>query len=246
MKVFGLIGYPLGHSFSKQYFTEKFEKEGIIDCRFESFPIASIEAFPALLKDNPGLKGLSVTIPYKEKVLAYVHELSEEVKSIGAANSIKISNGKLKAYNTDITGFEKSFAKLLQPHHTKALVLGTGGASKAVQYVLTKLAIDFLIVTRNENSIPGHINYAAINENKMKEYRIIINCSPVGMYPNESEAPDIPYQFVTPTHYLYDLVYKPAKTMFLQEGERRGAVIENGYDMLLIQAEESWRIWNND
>ncbi len=246
MKVFGLIGYPLGHSFSKQYFTEKFEKEGIKDCRFESFPIASINEFPELLKTNPDLKGLSITIPYKEKVLAFVDEVSPEVISIGATNSIKIRNGKLTAFNTDITGFEKSFARLLQPHHKKALVLGTGGASKAVQYVLRKLAIDFLVVTRNENAVPGFIHYAQIDENKMSGYSCIINCSPVGMHPNEKEAPAIPYQFINPRHYLYDLVYKPAKTIFLLEGEKRGAVIENGYDMLLMQAEESWRIWNSD
>lgn len=246
MKLFGLIGYPLGHSFSKQYFTEKFEKEGIRDCHFESFPIASINDFPDLLQQHPNLKGLSVTIPYKEKVLAFVDELSPEVQAIGATNSIKISNGKLTAFNTDITGFERSFAALLQPHHNKALVLGTGGASKAVQHVLRQLNIPYLIVTRNEDQIEGQINYSAINEAIMAEYNIIINCSPVGMHPNESEAPALPYQFITAQHYCYDLVYKPDKTMFLQKGEAQGATIKNGYDMLLIQAEESWRIWNSD
>ena len=160
MNVYGLIGYPLGHSFSKQYFTEKFAREGISNCVFEAFPIPIIEEFPALLKANPDLKGLCVTIPYKEQVLKYVDELSEEVQSIGATNSILIRDNKLTAYNTDIAGFRQSFQKLLQPHHKKALVLGTGGASKAVQYVLKQLKIDYLVVTRNSTDAPGFINYA--------------------------------------------------------------------------------------
>jgi shikimate dehydrogenase len=242
MKLYGLIGHPLGHSFSKQYFTEKFEKENIADCLFEAFPIPSINEFPSLLKNNPSLKGLSVTIPYKEQVLQFVDELSDEVKVIGATNSIKINNGKLTAYNTDIAGFEKSFIKLLQPHHVKALVLGTGGASKAVQYVLRKLGIEYLVVTRNKKD--NQIAYADIDEALMKECSIIINCSPVGMHPNDNEAPALPYQFISASHYLYDLVYKPAETLFIEEGKKRGAAVQNGYEMLLLQAEESWRIWN--
>lgn len=246
MKLFGLIGYPLGHSFSKEFFTQKFEREGWKDCFFEAFPISTIHEFPALLKANPALKGLSVTIPYKEQVLQFVDELSDEVKYIGATNSIKISNNKLVAYNTDMIGFEKSFVKLLQPHHTKALVLGTGGAAKAVQYVLRKLGIDFLTVTRHEKLTDGFLQYSMLDEKIIAEYRVIINCSPVGMSPNEEACPDIPYQYLNNQHYLYDLVYKPAKTLFLQKGEERGAVIENGYDMLLIQAEASWKIWNGE
>lgn len=245
MKLYGLIGYPLGHSFSKQYFTEKFEREKIDDCIFESFPIESINEFPSLLKNNPSLKGLSVTIPYKEQVLQYVDELSEEVKAIGATNSIKIGEGKLTAYNTDIIGFEKSFTKFLQPHHTKALILGTGGASKAVQYVLQKLGIVFLVVTRKKQN-ENQIAYEEIDESIMKSHAVIINCSPVGMYPNDSIAPAIPYQFISSAHYLYDLVYKPAETLFLKKGKEQGAIVENGYKMLLLQAEESWRIWNTD
>jgi shikimate dehydrogenase len=246
MKLYGLIGYPLGHSFSKQYFSEKFAKEGLNDCSFEAFPIPSIDLFPALLRENPELKGLSVTIPYKEQVLKFVTEISEEVKYIGATNSIKIDGNKLTAYNTDIIGFEKSFTKLLQSHHNKALVLGTGGAAKAVQYVLSKLGVEFLVVTRGENLQVGFINYKMIDEQMMKEYSIIINCSPVGMSPNENVSPDIPYRLITTQHYLYDLVYKPSKTLFLQKGEENGALIQNGYEMLLIQAEASWEIWNND
>jgi shikimate dehydrogenase len=246
MNVYGLIGYPLGHSFSKKYFTEKFEREGIRDCKFEAFPIPSIDEFPALLKANPDLKGLCVTIPYKEQVLKFIHELSEEVKSIGATNSISIKDNKLTAYNTDIAGFRQSFQKLLQPHQTKTLVLGTGGASKAVQYVLKQLGINYLIVSRNLSATAGFIRYQDINEDLMNEYSVIINCTPVGMWPNETVCPDIPYEMISSKHYLYDLVYKPDETLFLQKGKKNGAVTKNGYEMLLIQAEESWRIWNSD
>jgi shikimate dehydrogenase len=245
MNLFGLIGYPLGHSFSKQYFTEKFAKEGIVDCRFEAFPISSVNEFAALLANNPELKGLGVTIPYKEQMLQFVDELSEEVRAIGATNSIKIHNGKLIAYNTDIVGFEKSFQQFLQPHHTKALVLGTGGASKAVQYVLNKLSIDFLVVSRNKTDRQNCIAYGDIDLLVMNEYTVVINCSPVGMYPDENAFPAIPYELITTRHYLYDLVYKPAETLFLKNGKERGAAVKNGYEMLLLQAEESWRIWNS-
>ena len=244
MKVYGLIGYPLGHSFSKQYFTEKFAREGLNDCRFEIFPIPSIKEFPALLKNNPLLKGLCVTIPYKEQVLEYLDVLSPEVKVIGATNSIHFNNNQLIGNNTDIIGFEQSFSKLLQPHHSKALVLGTGGASKAVQYVLAKLGIAFLVVSRNAGGGEAQVLYKDIDEVLMQEYTIIINCTPVGMQPNDHTLPDLPYQFISARHYLFDLVYKPSKTLFLLEGEKRGAVIENGFEMLVLQAEESWRIWN--
>lgn len=246
MNLYGLIGYPLGHSFSKQYFAKKFESEGLNDCYFEAFPIASIEQFSTVIKENSDLKGLSVTIPYKEQVLNFVTELSEEVKHIGATNCIKIKGNRLIAFNTDIIGFEQSFCKLLLPLHTKALVLGTGGASKAVQFVLRKLGIEFLVVTRTVNLKDGYINYTMIDKMIMEKYLIIINCSPVGMSPNENASPAIPYQFINSTHYLYDLIYKPSKTLFLQQGEDKGAIIQNGYEMLLIQAEASWKIWNLD
>ncbi len=244
MNLYGLIGYPLGHSFSKQYFTEKFAREEISDCKYDIFPIAGIDQFPALIQDNPDLKGLNVTIPYKEQVLKFITQLSEEVKYIGAANCIKISGNQLIAFNTDIIGFEQSFCKLLLPHHKKALVLGTGGSSKAVQYVLRKLGIELLIVSRTENLQAGFINYNMIDESVMHSYSVIINCSPVGMFPNDNNCPLIPYQFITSQHYLYDLVYKPAKTLFLQKGEDSGALIQNGYEMLILQAEAGWKIWN--
>lgn len=243
MKCYGLIGYPLGHSFSKKYFTEKFQREGITDCQFEAFPITSIDLFPQLLKDNPELLGLSVTIPYKEQVLQYIDELSDEVAFIGATNSIKIKNGKLTAYNTDIVGFEQTFIRKLQPHHTKALILGSGGASKAVQYVLKKLGIDFLVVSRGADK-PGYISYEALTADVMHEYTVIINSSPVGMYPNDNDYPNIPYELLTTQHYLYDLVYRPAETMFLKKGAAQGAATLNGEDMLVLQAEASWKIWN--
>lgn len=245
MKLYGLIGYPLGHSFSKQYFTEKFLREGLDDCVFESFPIETIHEFKALIAAHPNLKGLGVTIPYKELVLPFIDELSDEVKSIGATNSIKISENKLIAYNTDIIGFEESFKKGLQPVHKKVLVLGTGGASKAVQYVLNKMGIPFLVVTRNASPLPEFIQYEAIDRQLISEYQVVINCTPVGMYPNENIAPAIPYDLLTTDHYLYDLVYKPAKTLFLEKGEEMGAVTMNGYEMLIIQAEASWKIWNS-
>jgi len=245
MKLYGLIGYPLGHSFSKQYFTEKFIREDLKNCSFELFPIQSIDDLPAVLTEHTQLKGLCVTIPYKEDVLNFVTHLSEEVKFIGASNSIKIEGKKLTAYNTDIVGFEKSFTKLLQGHHKKALILGTGGASKAIQYVLNKLGIEFLIVTRAAGLKIAHINYNMIDAKIMNEYSIIINASPVGTFPKDNVCPNIPYHFINASHYLYDLVYQPDKTLFLKRGEEKGATIKNGFEMLTIQAEASWKIWNS-
>ncbi|MDQ6757729.1 MAG: shikimate dehydrogenase [Bacteroidota bacterium] len=246
MKLYGLIGYPLGHSFSKKYFSEKFQKENITDCRYDLFPITSITDLPALLKNNALLHGLNVTIPYKQSVLPFVTDETHEVKKIGAANTIKIIGDNLIAYNTDVIGFEKSFVKNLQAHHTKALVLGTGGSSKAVQFVLKKFHMDFLLVTRNEELKTGVINYSMIDELILNEYTVIINCTPVGLYPNVDVCPALPYQFISDKHYLFDLIYQPEKTWFLKNGEEKNAIIKNGYEMLVIQAEESWRIWNED
>ena len=244
MRLYGLIGYPLTHSFSEQYFTEKFAREHLDDCVFKNFPINAITKLPALLKAN-SLKGLCVTIPYKEQVLVYANTLSDEVKQIGATNSIKISGDNLAAYNTDITGFEKSFAKELKPHHIKALVLGTGGASKAVQFVLKKLNIDFLVVSRSKALRSNLINYNMVTESIMSQYPVIINCTPVGMWPHDNDCVDIPYNSITPDHYVFDLIYKPSKTLLLKRAEEQGAAIQNGYDMLIIQAEESWKLWNS-
>ena len=246
MKTYGLIGFPLTHSFSQKYFTEKIEREGIANAVFHSFPLTDIEEFPALLANHPEFNGLAVTIPYKEKVLKYITHQSEEVKQIGAANCIKIRGDELTVYNTDIIGFERSFIKHLKAHHKKALVLGTGGASKAIQFVLKKLEIEFLVVSRNKNEAENCIQYNMLTQSIIYEYKIIINTTPLGMSPAEGICPDIPYQFITANHYLYDLIYAPAKTLFLQKGEEQGAIIENGFEMLIIQAEENWRIWNED
>ena len=246
MKLYGLIGYPLGHSFSKKYFTEKFQREGLTGYGYELFPIPSIKELPALLSSNPSLHGLNVTIPYKEQVLEYVTEITSAVKAIGAANTIKFIGDRLIAYNTDVIGFENSFIKKLKPNHKKALILGTGGSSKAIQYVLKKLSIEFLLVSRSEQAGDGIINYSMLDETILNDHRVIINCTPAGMYPNDDKYPQLPYQFISEEHYLYDLVYKPEKTIFLKKGEENGAVIQNGYEMLVIQAEESWKIWNED
>ena len=244
MNTYGIIGFPLTHSFSKQYFTKKFEKEGITDVSFDEFPISSINDFPGLLKTNHLLKGLSVTIPYKEQVLKYVTHLSAEVAKIGATNCIKVRHDQLTAYNTDIIGFEGSFVKNLRPGNKKALVLGSGGSSKAIQYVLKKLGIDLLVVSRIKTSDGSNIQYDQITKEMMQEYSIIINCTPLGMSPGEDSFPPIPYSLLSSGHYLFDLVYEPRQTAFLEKGEKQGAVVKNGFEMLIIQAEANWKIWN--
>lgn len=242
MRLFGLIGYPLSHSFSKRFFTEKFEKEGLTNCGYELYPLASINELPGLLAAHPELEGLNVTIPYKKKILEFL-DSSAIPEGLDACNCIMIQSGKLEGYNTDAIGFEKSLVPLLKPHHTKALVLGNGGAAEAVVFVLKKLGIGFEIVSRavHKNST---LTYKDINEKVMKESTVIINTTPLGMYPNMDECPDIPYQYLSDKHLLYDLVYNPACTVFLQKGEERGAAVKNGEEMLILQAEESWNIWN--
>lgn len=241
MKWFGLIGYPLGHSFSKKYFTQKFEKEQL-NCRFENFPIESIELLPSVLQDNPLLIGLCVTIPYKEKVIPFLQELSPDVQQIGACNSIRIRKGKLTGFNTDTTGFKQSLIQQLQPHHTKALILGTGGASKAVEYVLRQLGIGYTFVSRTAKQ--GVITYEALNADIIQSHLLIINASPAGTFPNTEQCPDIPYEDIGNQHFLFDLIYNPEKTLFLKKGEERGAAIQNGHNMLIAQAEASWKLWN--
>lgn len=244
MNLYGLIGYPLGHSFSSEYFNEKFEKEGLTDSQFRLFPIEQISAFPKLLAENPEFKGLAVTIPHKQAVIPFMRELTEEARAIGAVNCVQFKNGLLTGYNTDVKGFESSFTPLRRINHSKALILGTGGASKAVQFIFNKLQIPFKLVSREAGNQADVITYAALDEPLMNEYKIIVNCSPVGMSPDEDFRPAIPYEYLSSRHYLYDLVYKPAETQFLLEGKKRGAVIKNGFEMLIIQAEENWRIWN--
>lgn len=245
MNLYGLIGYPLGHSFSKQYFNEKFEKEGLEDCFFELYPLQQINDLPALLNVHPNLKGLAVTIPYKQAVMNMLTDCSEEAVAIGAVNCIKISAHSLMGFNTDVIGFERSFLQHLLPQHNKALVFGTGGASKAVQYVLNKLNIPFVLVSRNGNAHQNILSYEEVTSAMVKEHLLLINCTPLGMSPDESSKPALPYEALSPQHYLYDLVYKPAMTAFLKEGEVRNAVTKNGFEMLLLQAEENWKIWNS-
>ena len=244
MRLFGLIGYPLSHSFSKKYFSEKFEREGLVDCSYELFPIASIAELPALLNSHSGLEGLNVTVPFKQLVLPYLQSVKNIPQELNACNCIKINKGKLIGYNTDHTGFEKSFTPLLKPYHRKALVLGNGGATAAVAFILKKHGIDFGIVSRKLHN-GSAIVYENIDEKLMKENLIIINTTPLGMYPKTDEIPEIPYEFITDKHLLYDLVYNPAETLFLKKGKERGAIVKNGEEMLVLQAEESWRIWND-
>jgi shikimate dehydrogenase len=243
MRLFGLIGYPLSHSFSKKYFTEKFEKEQITECGYELFPLKTIDELSSLLSNHPELEGLNVTVPYKKQVLRFLDE-SRIPGGLEACNCINITNGKLVGYNTDITGFEISIKPLLRSHHTKALILGNGGAAAAVVFVLKKLGIGFTIVSRTpeDNSM---LTYKKITAAITRQHSIIINTTPVGMYPDENNCPDIPYQSISDNHLLYDLLYNPAKTLFLKKGEERGATIKNGEEMLILQAEESWRIWNS-
>lgn len=245
MKIYGLIGNPLTHSFSQKYFSEKFRKENIEDCNYLNFQIENIDVEIERLKHNPLLCGLNITIPYKSEIIRFLDKASKECQEINACNCIKIQNRKWNGFNTDITGFEQSFAPFLRPHNTKALILGTGGSSKAVAYVLKKLVIDFLFVSRKNESVNNVIFYNSLTESILQEYTVVINTTPLGMFPNVHDYPQLPYEYITPSHYFFDLIYNPSKTIFLAEAEKKGAVIKNGEDMLQIQAEESWKIWNN-
>ncbi len=243
-KLFGLIGYPLTHSFSKKYFDEKFEKEKIINSAFLLFPLIEIHQLPQLINENPKLIGLSVTLPYKQSVIPFLDEMDETAKKIGAVNCIKIKERKTKGYNTDVFGFRQSIKPFLESHHQRALILGTGGASKAVAFVLKEIGIDCFFVSRNKNEKNNTFSYDEINETIVNAFKLIVNTTPLGMYPNINDAPDIPYQFVSSSHLLYDLVYNPTETEFLKRGKQKGASIVNGLSMLHQQAEEAWRVWN--
>ncbi|HET6255379.1 MAG TPA: shikimate dehydrogenase [Puia sp.] len=243
MRRYGLIGYPLSHSWSLRYFTEKFEREGISDCIYSNYPLPAIGALSSVLSE-PALCGLNVTIPYKEQVVPFLDARNEVVEEIGACNCIRIEAGRLTGYNTDVAGFEQSLVRKLEAHHRQALVLGTGGAAKAVGYVLRRLRIGYRLVSRRPRPDTGDLGYDQVDMGLMGEATLIINTTPAGMYPNVDECPPIPYEGLTPRHYLFDLIYNPERTLFLQRGEARGAVVENGHEMLILQAEESWRIWN--
>ena len=226
MRQFGLIGYPLAQSFSKKYFDAKFEREGLTDCRFDNYPIPSIDAFNDLITDHPDLVGLAVTIPYKQAVIPYLQDATKLPDGLHACNCIQVRGDNLIGFNTDCVGFEKSFAPLLKSHHTSALVLGNGGATAAVIFVLKKLGISYEIVSRRLHGA-STLTYADLDQSMMKDHTIIINSTPLGMYPDNDSCPDIPYNYITPGHLLYDLVYNPKQTKFLEKGAAKGAIIKN-------------------
>ena len=245
MRKFGLIGFPLGHSFSKKYFTEKFSREGIQGCQFELYPIASIQEFPQLFASEPGLEGLSVTIPYKEQVISYLDGLDPACAQIGAVNCIRIRDGKKIGFNTDYLGFKQSLQSWLGSEIPNALVLGTGGASKAVQQALRDLGVSFRIVSRSQQE--GQLTYAELKEQPqwLTSHPLIINTSPVGTYPQVEDMPNIPLEQLHAAHRVYDLVYNPPITRLMQECIARGGASKNGQDMLELQAEAAWSIWNS-
>ena len=242
MKRYGVIGFPLSHSFSPGYFKEKFKKEGIKDSSYEAYPLETIEELPALLKRIPELQGLNVTIPYKRSVYKFLDDSSSIPAGLNSCNCISINAGKLQGFNTDVTGFELSFIKKLKPYHKYALVLGNGGAAAAVCFVLGKLDIKYKLVSRVLHK-GSSLTYADLNATIIEEHQVIINTTPLGMYPNIDDYPPIPYEYISSGHYLFDLIYNPEKTQFLKKGEQQGALIQNGMEMLILQAEESWNIW---
>lgn len=258
MRFFGLIGFPLTHSFSEKYFTEKFKREGITDAVYKNFPITDLNLLPDLIDCHADLKGFNVTIPYKEKIVPMLDDMDEIVKSIGAANTICCtqfsvpgsdhSGYKLVGYNTDVHGFRQSLRPFLASHHERALILGTGGAAKAVEYVLREIGVECIFVAR-EKKLPDYrtvLEYTELNQHVIAMCKLIVNCTPVGTFPNVESAPEIPYEYITKDHFLYDLVYNPAETEFLKRGKAKGALTLNGMDMLKMQAEKAWEIWNHE
>jgi shikimate dehydrogenase len=244
VRQFGLIGFPLSHSFSKGYFANYFLKENILDAQYENYPIESIDFFTGLWNNNPSLQGLNVTIPYKKLVIPFLQHPSSVVQSIQACNCIKLHDGAFYGYNTDVIGFEQSLLPYLQPHHQKALIFGTGGAAAAVEWVLQKLGIAYQLVSRTASE--GCIAYESLSPEIIEAHTLLIQTSPVGMYPNVDEAPNLPYEAISSKHHLYDLVYNPAETKFLALGAVQGATTQNGLEMLHLQADASWEIWNSE
>ncbi|MCD7962837.1 MAG: shikimate dehydrogenase [Rikenellaceae bacterium] len=245
MKVYGLIGYPLGHSFSKKYFSEKFLKEKVNDSRYENYPLDDINKLTAVINDNPDLRGLNVTIPYKQDVIAFLSEMDVTAETIGAVNCIKIyrdgEHPRLKGYNTDVIGFRESLLNMIGNERPRALVFGTGGASKAVLYGLKELGIDYKVVSRKKRE--EIVSYDDVTEETIKEFKLLINTTPLGTFPETQESVEIPYDAVTNEHFLYDLVYNPAETEFLRKGRIKGAMVKNGYEMLILQAEAGYKIF---
>ena len=248
MDKYGLIGFPLEHSFSKDYFNNKFAAEGI-DAEYVNFPIASISELKNVIQNNPDLKGLNVTIPYKEQVIPYLDKLNEDARLIGAVNVIRIKRKKkktkLKGYNSDIIGFKQSIEPLLKSYHERALVLGTGGAAKAVYYGLQQLGLKATYVSRQKKS-DEILTYSELTQEVMQTHNLIVNCTPVGMWPKSDDCPAIPYQWLTSKHFLYDLLYNPDETLFMEKGKEQGAFVKNGLEMLLLQAFAGWMIWTKE
>lgn len=247
MDKYGLIGYPLGHSFSISYFNQKFTDENI-DASYENFEIPTIDLLPEILDSNPNLRGLNVTIPYKEKVISYLDSISPEARSIGAVNVIRVthegSKTLLKGFNSDVIGFTQSIEPMLEKYHKKALILGTGGASKAINFGLKSLGLETLFVSRREKE--GTIQYKDVTADVVKEYNVIVNCTPCGMYPHTEECPALPYEAMDSRTILYDLIYNPDETLFLKKGKEHGATVKNGLEMLLLQAFASWDFWHQE
>jgi len=243
MRKFGLLGKNIDYSFSKTYFQHKFKSENITDASYENFDIESLKVLPEILSENTSLCGFNVTIPYKEAIIPYLDKLSQTAKKIGAVNTVKkTKKGTLIGYNTDAYGFKKAIEPYLKPHLGQALVLGTGGASKAVLYSLQKLGISYTQVSRSKK--PNTITYAQLNKTILKTHLLVINTTPLGTFPDTNAFPEIPYHHLTKHHFLYDLIYNPAETQFLKKGKTYGCKTLNGKEMLIFQAEKAWRIWN--
>ena len=238
--IYGLIGKKLNYSFSSEYFANKFEKEGIKDSEYHNFPLPNIADIKELLAENPNIKGLNVTIPYKQQIVAYLDELSEDAKKVGAVNTIEFKDGKLIGHNTDVIGFEESLKPLLNAKHKKAVIFGIGGAAKAAAFVMKKLKIPTRVISRDRTKQ----TYKDVNKAFLRERQILINTTPLGTFPNVDECVDIYYHGITAYHLAFDVVYNPEETLFLQKAKKQGATIKNGREMLELQAEASWKIWN--
>lgn len=251
-KSYGLVGKNIAYSFSKKYFTEKFSAEHFTNCEYQNFDIETIEKFPEILQNNPNLRGLNVTIPYKETVIPFLDQMSDKALKIGAVNVIRFKKNRiLKGYNSDWYGFKKSLQPLLQSHHKNALILGTGGSAKAVAFALEDLDIHYTFVSRDasdtsNNELAKHktIDYNRINATTFDNFQIVINCTPLGTSPNIKDCPDIPYENFTDKHIAFDLIYNPEETQFLKKAKKKGAITKNGQEMLIFQAEKAWEIWN--
>lgn len=251
-KSYGLVGKNIAYSFSKKYFTEKFSAEHFTNCEYQNFDIETIEKFPEILQNNPNLRGLNVTIPYKETVIPFLDQMSDKALKIGAVNVIRFKKNRiLKGYNSDWYGFKKSLQPLLQSHHKNALILGTGGSAKAVAFALEDLDIHYTFVSRDasdtsNNELAKHkkIDYNRINATTFDNFQIVINCTPLGTSPNIKDCPDIPYEYFTDKHIAFDLIYNPEETQFLKKAKKKGAITKNGQEMLIFQAEKAWEIWN--